>query len=112
MPLKGFVRPGAAIDEHDHSSGKNDVKALHWVILGTQHVARIQPERGFVGYQPLELRPGRCSEGSMFSQPIDQVLCYHRRDLIHSISLDSNAAMPPTAKKYSRLLRLINVANR
>ena len=61
MPLKGFVRPGAAIDEHSHSSGKNDVKALHWLILGTQHFARIQPEHGSVGYQPLELRPGRCS---------------------------------------------------
>ena len=33
------------------------------------------------------------------------------RDLLHSISLDSNAAMPPSAKKYSRLLRLINVVN-
>jgi hypothetical protein len=31
-------------------------------------------------------------------------------DLVHSISLDSNSATPPTAKKYSRLLRLINVA--
>ena len=34
-----------------------------------------------------------------------------RRDILHSIFLDSNAAMPPTAKKYSRLLRLINVVN-
>ena len=33
------------------------------------------------------------------------------RNLLHSISLDSNAAMPPSAKKYSRLLRLINVVN-
>src|SRR5277367_1615578 len=30
-----------------------------------------------------------------------------RRVLLHSISLDGNAAIPPTAKKYSRLLRLI-----
>jgi hypothetical protein len=30
-----------------------------------------------------------------------------RRDLLHNISPDNNAAMPRTAKKYSRLLMLI-----
>jgi hypothetical protein len=81
MPLNGFVRPGPAIDEQSHPSGKNDVKGFHRVILATEHIASIQLAHGSVGYQPLQLRAGRCAQGSMFSQPIDEVSCYHRLSL-------------------------------
>jgi hypothetical protein len=81
MPLNGFVRPGPAIDEQGQPAGKNDVKGLYRVILATEHVAGIQPAHGSVGYQPLQLCAGRCAQGSVFSQPIDQVSCYHRLNI-------------------------------
>ena len=81
MPLNGFVRPGPAIDEQSQPSRKDDVKGLHRVILATQHVASIQVAHGSVGYQPLQLRAGRGAQGSMCSQPIDEISCYHRLNL-------------------------------
>jgi hypothetical protein len=81
MPLNGFVRPGPAIDEQSQPSGKDDVEGLHRVIFATQNVASIQMTQRSVGYQPRQLRSGRCAKGSMFSQPIDEVSCYHRLSL-------------------------------
>jgi hypothetical protein len=81
MPLNGLVRSRPAIDEQSQPSGKNDVKSLNRVILAAQYVASIQVAQGSVGYQPRQLRSGRCSQGPMFSQPIDEVLGYHRLSL-------------------------------
>jgi hypothetical protein len=93
MPLNGFVRPGPAIDEQSQPSGKNDVKGLHRVIFATQNVAGIQVAHGSVGYQPRQLRSGRCAQGSMFSQPIDEVSCYHRLSLSKAEAAAENSVL-------------------
>ena len=51
------------------------------MVLATQYVASIQVEHGSVGYQPRQLCPGSCAQSSMFSQPIDEVSCYHRLNI-------------------------------
>ena len=65
-------------------AGENDVETLDLAALPAQQLAGTQLPDGTVGDQPFQLGAGRGAEGFMFRQPIDEILCYHRRDISQS----------------------------
>jgi len=79
MPLKEFGRSGATIDEHSEPAGEDNVETLNLAALSAYDFAGTQLADGPVGGQPLQLGAGRGAEASMFGQPIDEILCDHRR---------------------------------